>query len=99
VIIVILMLSVVALGVVLAVVVSRSSMPGVESPVTTASFAGLPAGPVSRDALDRVRIDVAFRGYRMEQVDAVLARLADEIALRDSEIDRLRQGQEHYGDL
>lgn len=93
------MLSVLALGVVVAVVVSRSSVPGVESPVTTASFAGLPAGPVSRDDLDQIRIDVAFRGYRMDQVDAVLTRLADEIALRDTEIDRLRQGQEHYGNL
>ncbi len=97
--IVILMLSVLALGVVLAVVVSRSSVPGVESPVTTASFGGVPVGPLFRDDLDEIRIDVAFRGYRMDQVDAVLTRCADEIALRDTEIDRLRQGQEHDGDL
>lgn len=93
------MLSVLALGVVLAVVVSRSSVPGVESPVTTQAFAGLPAGPLFRHDLDQIRIDMAFRGYRMDQVDVVLARLADEIALRDTEIDRLRQGQEHYGDV
>ncbi len=99
VIIVIVVLSVLALGVVLAVIVSRTSVPGVEAPVTTASFAGLPAGPLYRPDLDRVRLDLAFRGYRMDQVDAVLARLGDELSLRDTEINRLRQGQEHHGDL
>lgn len=97
--IVIWMLSVIALGVVLAVIVSRFSVPGVESAVTTASFAGLRAGPLGRADLDQIRLDVAFRGYRMDQVDEVLSRLTDEIGVRDTEIDRLRHGQEHYGDL
>lgn len=98
-IIVIVVLSVLALGVVLAVIVSRTSLPGVEDAVTTASFAGLPEGPLFRPDLDQVRLDLAFRGYRMDQVDAVLARLGDELTLRDTEIGRLRQGQEHHGDL
>lgn len=98
-IIVIVILSVLALGVVLAVVVSRTSVPGVEGPVTTASFAGLPAGPLLRDDLDHVRVDIAFRGYRMDQVDAMLFRLGDEIELRDAEIDRLRQRQDQHGDV
>lgn len=97
--IVFLMLSVLALGVVLAVIVSRTSAPGVEASVTTASFAGLPTGPLFRPDLDQVRLDLAFRGYRMDQVDAMLTRLGDELSLRDEEINRLRHGQEHHGDL
>ncbi|MGB3829592.1 MAG: DivIVA domain-containing protein [Ornithinimicrobium sp.] len=94
----ILILIVVAVGVVLAVIVSRSSLPGVEEPVSTQSFAGVPTGPVHADDIDRIRLDCAFRGYRMDQVDAVLGRLSQEIAVRDQEIDRLR-AQERHGDL
>ena len=35
-------------------------------------------------------LDTALRGYRMDQVDAVLDRLVDELRARDHEIDRLR---------
>jgi DivIVA domain-containing protein len=39
----------------------------------------LPAsGPVSADDLRRVRFTLAFRGYRMSEVDALLDRLARE---------------------
>ncbi len=34
--------------------------------------------PLVADDLRRVRFSVAFRGYRMSEVDALLARLADE---------------------
>ncbi|MEI5672709.1 MULTISPECIES: DivIVA domain-containing protein [unclassified Nocardioides] len=36
------------------------------------------AGPVSADDLRRVRFPLAFRGYRMQEVDALLDRLAAE---------------------
>jgi DivIVA domain-containing protein len=35
-------------------------------------------GPVTADDLRRVRFSLAFRGYRMSEVDALLERLADE---------------------
>jgi DivIVA domain-containing protein len=42
--------------------------------------ADLPADrPVTRDDLDRVRFAVGFRGYRMDQVDAVLDRVAGDV--------------------
>ena len=34
--------------------------------------------PLTAEDLRRVRFSVAFRGYRMSEVDALLARLADE---------------------
>jgi len=40
------------------------------------------AGPLGADELRRVRFSLAFRGYRMSEVDALLDRLADE---RESE--------------
>ncbi|HEY9375686.1 MAG TPA: DivIVA domain-containing protein [Jiangellaceae bacterium] len=49
----------------------------------------LPDGPVSADDVDSVRFAVGFRGYRMDQVDDVLDRLADEITERDSRITEL----------
>jgi DivIVA domain-containing protein len=41
--------------------------------------ASVPAeGPLSADDLRRVRFSLAFRGYRMSEVDALLDRLATE---------------------
>lgn len=39
----------------------------------------LPEGPVSAEDLREVRLPLAVRGYRMEEVDALLARLADQL--------------------
>lgn len=36
-------------------------------------------GPLTGDDLRRVRFTTAFRGYRMAEVDTLLARLADEL--------------------
>ena len=41
---------------------------------------------VAAPDLDRVRFSVGLRGYRMEEVDDVLDRLAREVALRDLRI-------------
>ncbi len=92
-------LGVLAIGVVLAVIASRSAFPGVEAPVSTQSYPGLPAGPVHAEDVEVVKLDLAFRGYRMDQVDAVLGRLREELAVRDHEIDRLRAEEERHGDV
>jgi DivIVA domain-containing protein len=44
---------------------------------------GIPDGPVEATAIDRTRFGLSFRGYRMDEVDAVLDRLRDELARRD----------------
>lgn len=50
----------------------------------------LPAGrPVSRADVDGLRLPVAARGYRMQQVDDILDRLAAELAERDARIAEL----------
>ncbi|MGH8774885.1 MAG: DivIVA domain-containing protein [Jiangellaceae bacterium] len=43
-------------------------------------------GPVSVEDLETIRFAVAFRGYRMDQVDEVLDRLGGELAARDARI-------------
>lgn len=42
-------------------------------------------GPVTADDLRRVRFPLAFRGYRMQEVDALLDRLATEREQLDGE--------------
>jgi DivIVA domain-containing protein len=51
-------------------------------------WAGLPSRPLTAADLAATRFDMSFRGYRMAEVDAVLARLADELARRDYELAR-----------
>ncbi len=41
--------------------------------------ARVPAGRLGGDDLRRVRFSLAFRGYRMSEVDTLLARLADQL--------------------
>lgn len=48
--------------------------------------AGRPHGELTRADLAGVRFDRAVRGYRMDQVDAVLDRLSEEIATRDERL-------------
>lgn len=62
---------------------------GLEPPVRSLPPVGLPDPPRPAD-LDRLRFAVALRGYRMDQVDAVLDRLRDRLVAQDREIDRLR---------
>lgn len=50
----------------------------------------LPAGRLAAHMIDRARFGLAFRGYRMSEVDGVLDRLRDELADRDAELDSLR---------
>jgi DivIVA domain-containing protein len=52
----------------------------------------LPADPVSAADVESLRFTMALRGYRMDEVDAVLERLSTELSVRDAEIGRLRSG-------
>lgn len=53
----------------------------------------LPTGPVGRDHLEALRFTVAVRGYRMDEVDATLDRLAAEIEWRDARIAELEHAR------
>lgn len=55
-------------------------------------------GELTRGDVAAVRFHRAARGYRMDQVDAVLDRLADELAARDELIAQLRHGPGREGD-
>jgi DivIVA domain-containing protein len=59
-----------------------------EAPADAPFVEPLPSGPASSADVRAVRFAMALRGYRMAEVDAVLARLADELAWRDEEIAR-----------
>jgi DivIVA domain-containing protein len=42
------------------------------------------SGPLTGEDLRRVRFSLAFRGYRMSEVDALLDRMATDLELRQS---------------
>lgn len=70
-------LAVLALGAI-AVIASGRGTP-MEQAYDDRPDAVVPAeGPLSGDDLRRVRFSLAFRGYRMSEVDALLDRLATE---------------------
>ncbi len=50
----------------------------------------LPDGELAPEFIDRVRLGVALRGYRTDQVDDLLDRVSAELAARDEEIAALR---------
>jgi DivIVA domain-containing protein len=51
----------------------------------------LPEGSLRAEQLADLRFGLAFRGYRMADVDAFIERVGLELAERDAEIERLRQ--------
>jgi len=53
----------------------------------------LPVDDVDRAAIERLRFSLAFRGYRMDEVDEVLGRLTDELEVRDRRIAELEGAQ------
>ena len=59
-------------------------------PVSTSPFEGLAPGRVGPEEVVALHFDVGLRGYRMEQVDAVLDRLTEELRARDEELAALR---------
>ena len=52
----------------------------------------LPAGEIGPRDVEEVKFSLAFRGYRMEEVDDALDRIAEELARRDRLIADLRRG-------
>ncbi|WP_341393479.1 DivIVA domain-containing protein [Arthrobacter sp. G119Y2] len=52
---------------------------------------------VQASDIGRLRFSVALRGYRMDQVDEVLSRLAAALAERDAALDALRKPQRSSG--
>ncbi len=81
-------LTIVLLGLIAAVAVGRIGG-GLGRPVSSLPSRGLAPGEVAPDDLERVRFSPALRGYRMDEVDAVLDRLAAELAQRDEQIEQL----------
>ena len=53
----------------------------------------LPVDDVDRAAIERLRFSLAFRGYRMDEVDEVLDRLIRELEIRDNRIAELEREQ------
>ena len=62
------------------------------APVSSLPFEGLPEGAVKPEDVRGLRFDLGLRGYRMDQVDAVLDRLTDELRSRDEQLAALRAG-------
>lgn len=78
---------VVVIGLATAIALGFSGGMSVQSAAPTSSVGGhpLPEGPVTSDTLSSVRFDRALRGYRMDQVDAVMDRLYERLAELESE--------------
>lgn len=64
---------------------------GLEEPFPDMVRPYLPDGRIEAVDIDDVHLAVAFRGYRMDQVDAVLDRVAEELVQRDQHISRLER--------
>lgn len=71
-----------------AVAYALGRLGGMQPAPPESGAVGLPPGPVTSDAIERTRFGLAFRGYRMAEVDAVLDRLRDELARRDADTGR-----------
>jgi DivIVA domain-containing protein len=89
-----LLLVLVLLGVLAAVAVLAAGRGGsmADAPRDRAPGAALPDSAVSADDIDHLRFSLAFRGYRMDEVDATLDRLAAELAERNARIAELEGG-------
>ncbi len=81
----------VLLGVIAAIAVVAGGRGGslADAPPDRSPRGVLPSGPVDRTAVDGLRFSLAFRGYRMTEVDDVLDRLVLEIDERDRRIAEL----------
>jgi DivIVA domain-containing protein len=64
---------------------------GLEEPFPDMERPYLPDGRIEPVDIDDVHFAVAFRGYRMDQVDAVLDRLSAELVVRDQHIAALER--------
>lgn len=97
------MLTVLEVLAVLAVLFGAAVVATREGPILRdahpdAADPGLPTGPLQPADVGEIRFAMALRGYRMREVDAVLERLAAELAGRDARIAALvRDGAEPPG--
>lgn len=82
------LLAAVVLFTVAAVATGRGDLMAEVSP--DAADDGLSAGRIGPDDVAKARFGLAFRGYRMAEVDAVLDRLAAELRTRDDELAGIR---------
>jgi DivIVA domain-containing protein len=82
-----LLLTLAVIGVVVAVATGVIAG-GLDEPASSIPARGLPEGPVAASDLDGLRFTPALRGYRIDQVEAVLDRLREEVARRDDELTR-----------
>ena len=57
----------------------------------------LPPAALDADDVDAVRFAVGLRGYRMDEVDVVLDRVADDLASRDERIRQLEESLTAHG--
>jgi DivIVA domain-containing protein len=89
-----LLLVLVLLGVLGAVAVVAAGRGGsmADAPRDRAPGPVLPEGEVSAGDVDRVTFSLAFRGYRMDEVDQTLERLGAQLAERDARIAELEGG-------
>jgi DivIVA domain-containing protein len=71
---------------------------GFDSPATSIPARALPEGSVGPEDVDSLRFVPALRGYRMDQVDAAMDRLRDELRRHDHELAVLRDGEDVAGD-
>ena len=79
------------LGAVAVVAAGRgTAMPDVDP--DRAPLGVLPPDEVGPTEVERLRFSLAFRGYRMDEVDDVLDRLTAELADRDARIAELQTG-------
>lgn len=78
------------IGVVIAVAMLAVGRLGELAPVAPdRAPLDVPPGPLAADDVDAVRFAVGLRGYRMDEVDQVLDRVADDLAVRDARIAEL----------
>ncbi|MEJ5915074.1 DivIVA domain-containing protein [Pseudokineococcus sp. 1T1Z-3] len=83
-----LLVAVVVVGGAVAVGLGRLAG-GLEEPTTSRPLRALPDRRLSADDIDRVRFSLGLRGYRMDEVDAALDRVRDEVAERDARLAEL----------
>ena len=81
-----------AAAVVFAIVAfAAGRVDGMAPALPDAAMRPLPEGPLAPEQLPDLRFAMAFRGYRMADVDAFIERVGVELAARDAEIERLRR--------
>lgn len=87
----VLVVAVVVVGLIALVLAGRTGFARpLAEPVRTLPPVLLPADPEAAD-VERLRFSPALRGYRMDQVDEALQRLAAALADRDDQLAALRQ--------